>query len=283
MINLDKLSDRDLPPLKPMVIRLWQLLNSQNTRLQEIVEAMSAEPVLCARIMAISNSPLYRGLDEITSPQKALVRLGLNEVKGIVYYLTLADSVRKNAFPPSFSVRRFWTHSLSTALLCKKVMQFYPQLFPMTPEEQDGTYLAGLLHDIGYVVMASLMPREFTAMTEIWDAGGRPPQEVEDQFFGVSHPILSAKALKLWKFPKNVQLAVYAHHRALTDESAPPAIMVLKLADYLATEAGYHFNPLFSPEIKRETIPAQLLDNNYLPLIEDVALKVETLVSQTFS
>jgi len=283
MINLDKLSDRDLPPLKPMVIRLWQLLNSQNTRLQDIVEAMSAEPVLCARIMAISNSPLYRGLEEITSPQKALVRLGLNEVKGIVYYLTLADSVRKNAFPPSFSVRRFWTHSLSTALLCKKIMQFYPQLFPMTPEEQDGAYLAGLLHDIGYVVMASLMPREFTVMTEIWDAGGRAPQEVEDQLFGVGHPILSAKALKLWKFPKNVQLAVYAHHRALTDDTTPPAIMVLKLADYLATEAGYHFNPLFSPEIKRETIPAQMLDNNYLPLIEDVALKVETLVSQTFS
>jgi HD-like signal output (HDOD) protein len=283
MINLDKLSDRDLPPLKPMVIRLWQLLNSQNTRLQDIVEAMSAEPVLCARIMAISNSPLYRGLEEITSPQKALVRLGLNEVKGIVYYLTLADSVRKNAFPPSFSVRRFWTHSLSTALLCKKIMQFYPQLFPMTPEEQDGAYLAGLLHDIGYVVMASLMPGEFTTMTEIWDAGGRSPQEVEDQLFGVGHPILSAKALKLWKFPKNVQLAVYAHHRALTDESTPPAIMVLKLADFLATEAGYHFNPLFSPEIKRQTIPAQLLDNNYLPLIEDVALKVETLVSQTFS
>ena len=76
MINLDKLSDRDLPPLKPMVIRLWQLLNSQNTRLQEIVEAMSAEPVLCARIMAISNSPMYRGLEEINSPQNAPTMLG---------------------------------------------------------------------------------------------------------------------------------------------------------------------------------------------------------------
>lgn len=283
MINLDKLSDRDLPPLKPMVIRLWQLLNSQNTRLQEIVEAMSAEPVLCARIMAISNSPMYRGLEEINSPQKALVRLGLNEVKGIVYYLTLADSVRKNAFPPSFSIRRFWTHSLCTALLCKKLSQFYPHLFPMPPEEQDGTYLAGLLHDIGYVVMASLMPNEFTTLTRFWEAGERQPQEIEDEIFGVSHPILSAKALKLWKFPKNVQLAVYAHHRAISDDSAPPSIMVLKLADYLATDAGYHFNPLFSVEIKRQTLPDSLLENDYQPLIQEVALKVEMLVSQAFT
>ena len=68
-------------------------------------------------------------------------------------------------------MRKFWTHSLSTALLCKKLAQFYPHLFPMTPEEQDSTYLAGLLHDIGYVVMASLLPGEFTTMTRLWEAG----------------------------------------------------------------------------------------------------------------
>ncbi len=282
MINLDKLSGRDVPPLKPMVIRLWQLLNAPNTRLQEIVEAMSAEPVLCARIMAISNSPLYRGLDEISSPQKALVRLGLKEVKGIVYYLTLADSVRKNAFPPSFSIRRFWTHSLCTALVAKQLIQFYPSLFPMSPEEQDGTYLAGLLHDIGYVVMATLMPDEFTTMTKIWEEGGRGPIEVEEKIFGVSHPLLSAKALKLWKFPKNVQLAVYAHHRSVTEDS-PTGIKLIKLADYLATKAGYHFNPMFTADIKGLTVPLPLLENDYQPVIDEVALKVETLVSQAFA
>ena len=281
MINLDKLSDRDLPPLKPMVLRLWQLLNAPNTRLQDIVEAMSAEPVLCARIMAISNSPLYRGLEEITSPQKALVRLGLNEVKGIVYYLTLADSVKQNAFPPSFSIRRFWTHSLFAALLSKKLIQYYPSLFPLTPEEQDGTYLAALLHDIGYVVMATLMPGEFTSMTKIWEQGGKDPVEVEEKIFGVSHPLLSAKALKLWKFPKNVQLAVYAHHRAMAQDS-PVSIMLIKLADYLATKAGYHFNPMFTADMKGLTVPLFLLENDYQPVVDEVALKVEMLVSQAF-
>lgn len=283
MINLDRLSDRDLPPLKPMVLRLWQLLNSQNARLQEIAEAMSAEPVLCARIMTISNSPLYRGVDEITSPQKALIRLGLNEVKGIVYYLTLADSVRKNAFPPSFSVRRFWTHSLCTALMCKKVAQFYPHLFPMSQEEMEGAYLAGLLHDIGYVVMATLMPKEFTTMTQLWETGEKFPLDIEDDLFGVNHTILSAKALKLWKFPKDIQLSTYAHHRAIADAAPPPGIMLLKLADYLATDAGYQFNPLFSVELKRMTLPIMLLENDYQPLIQEVSLKVEMLVSQAFS
>lgn len=283
MIQLDKLSDRDLPPLKPMVLRLWQLLNSPNTLLQEIAEAMSAEPVLCARIMAIANSPLYRGIEEITSPQKALVRLGLNEVKGIVYYLTLSDSVRKNAFPPAFSIRKFWTHSLSTALLCKELLKYYPHLFPMSPEEQDGCYLAGLLHDIGYVVMATLAPTEFTAMSRIWAEGGRPPLEIEDGLFGVNHTILSAKALKLWKFPKSIQLAVYAHHRTPSDETLPASIILLKLADYLSTEAGYQFNPLFTLEAKRLSLPIYLLENDFQPVVEEVSLKVETLVSQAFA
>lgn len=282
MITLDKLSDRDLPPLKPMVVRLWQMLNAPNTRLQEIAEAMSTEPVLCTRIMAIANSPMYRGVDPITSAQKALIRLGLNEVKGIVYYLTLSDSVRKNVFPPSFSIRRFWTHSLSTALLCQKLGEYYPHLFPMTQEERDSAYLAGLLHDIGYVVMASMMPQEFTALTRTWEAADCPPLEAEERLFGIAHPILSAKALKLWKFPKNVQLAVYAHHRAIADDNPPADIMLVKLADYLATEAGYHFNPMFSLELKRLTLPIFLLENDYQPVVEEVSLKVEMLVSQAF-
>ncbi|NLW82238.1 MAG: HDOD domain-containing protein [Desulfovibrionales bacterium] len=283
MINLNQLSDKDLPPLKPMVIRLWQLLNSQHTRLQDIAEAMSAEPVLCARIMAIANSPLYRGVEEILSPQKALIRLGLDEVKGIVYYLTLSDSMRKKNFPSSFDIRRFWSHSLSTALLSQKLCQYYPHLFPMTPEEREGAYLAGLLHDIGYVVMAALMPGEFRLMVKSWETETLPPLDTEEEIFGLSHPILSAKALNLWKFPKNVQLAVYAHHRDIPTDSRTGAIMLLKLADCLSTDAGYHFNPRFSVDLKRATIPPVLLAEDFQPVIQEVSLKVEMLVSQALS
>lgn len=284
MLNLNQLKDTDLPPLKAVVMRLWQLLNASETRLHDISEAMRAEPVLCARIMAVANSPIYRGVEDITSPQKALIRLGLQEVKGIVYYLTLADSVRKEILPPAFPMRRFWTHSLATALLSEQLLKYYARLFPMTTEEQDGAYLAGLLHDIGYVVMATMMPVEFTTMVRFWVEGAEhDPGSLEEKFFGLSHPVISAKALKLWKFPKSVQLSVYAHHRVLTDENPPASIMLTKVADCLATEAGFAFNPLFSAATKRLSIPAQFLDNDYQPIIEEVMLKVDMLVGQTFS
>ncbi len=283
MLNLDKLNDTDLPPLKAVVVRLWGLLNAPNTRLAEIAEAMSAEPVLCARIMAVANSPIYRGVEDITSAQKALIRLGLKEAKGIVYYLTLADSVRKNTLSPSSPIRRFWTHSLCTALLSEKLLKYHPDLFPMTPEEQEGAYLAGLLHDIGYVVMGTLMSETFTTMTMAWAEGDQDPLLLEETLFGVGHPVVSAKALKLWKFPKNVQLAVYAHHRDFAGSNPPAVVTLLKLADYLATEAGYHFNPTFTTDTKRLTLPEGLLDKDFQPLVEDVSLKVEMMVGQTFT
>lgn len=283
MIKLDKLSDRDLPPLKPMVLRLWQLLNTPGAGLDEIEETMSTEPLLCTRIMAVANSPLYRGSDEINTPKKALVRLGLNEVKGIVYYLTLSDSVRKSNFSPDFAIKKFWTHSLSTALLNKQILKYYPQLFPMSEEDQDQCYLAGLLHDIGYVLMATLAPTEFTTMHTAWLQGGYAPLELEESIFGINHTVLSAKALKIWQFPTNIQLAVYAHHRHTTPEPLPGPVMLLKLADYLASEAGYGFNPLFDVQTKGQSLPPALLENNFQPVIEEVALKVETLVNQTFS
>ena len=106
--------------------------------------------------------------------------------------------------------------------------------------------------------------------------------DAEEKIFGVGHPLLSAKALKLWKFPKNVQLSVYAHHRAVTPDS-PPSIMLIKLADYLATKAGYHFNPMFTADMKGLSVPLFLLENDYQPLVEEVALKVEMLVNQAFA
>ena len=283
MLNLDKLKDTDLPPLRPMVAKLWSLLNAPNTHLHEISEAMRSEPVLCTRIMAVANSPIYRGLEDITSAHKALIRLGLQEVKGIVYYLTLADSVQKNTLPPEFSIRRFWTHSLSTALFSEQLLKYHAHLFPMTLAEQEGAYLAGLLHDMGYVVMGSLMPNAFTVLAQAWLETENEPLALEEKLFGVTHPVISAKALKLWKFPRNVQLAVFAHHRDLSRGTQPAGAVLLKLADYLATAAGYVFNPLFSLDTKRAELPAHLLEQDFQPLIEDVTLKVDMLVGQAFS
>jgi Predicted signal transduction protein len=152
----------------------------------------------------------------------------------------------------------------------------------MTPEEQDGTYLAGLLHDIGYVVMASLMPNEFTTLTRFWEAGERQPQEIEDEIFGVSHPILSAKALKLWKFPKNVQLACTPTTGPFPTTLRPRPSCSSNLR-IIWHGCGLSLQPLFSVEIKRQTLPAFLLENDYQPVIQEVALKVEMLVSQAFT
>lgn len=283
MLNLDKLKDTDLPPLKPMVAKLWSLLNAPNTHLHEISEAMRSEPVLCTRIMAVANSPLYRGIEDITSAHKALIRLGLQEVKGIVYYLTLADSVQKNALSPDFSIRRFWAHSLSTALLSEQLLKYHATLFATTPEEQEGAYLTGLLHDMGYVVMASMMPNAFSVLTRAWLQEEHEPLALEEKLFGAAHPLISAKALKLWKFPRNVQLAAFAHHRDISSGTPSAGVELLKLADYLASAAGYTFNPLFTPDTKRSELPLHLLEHDFQPLIEDVSIKVDMLVGQVFS
>jgi HD-like signal output (HDOD) protein len=279
MLRLDALNDHDLPPIKPAVLRLWQLLGSRNATLSEISEAMSAEPVLCARIMAIANSPLYRGVEKITSPHKALVRLGLREVRGIVYYLTLTQSLSEAGLPKDFPLRKLWGHSLATAYLCQQIPAYFPALLPLTEEERESAYLTGLLHDIGYLIMAKLAPEAFAELMAIWITAEEPPLDAEERLFGMTHPVVSAKALKLWGFSKEIQLAVYGHHR-LVREGAPAAIFLLKLADCLATEGGYVFNPAISPLQKRATIPEKLFSVDFTPTIQDVSIKTDALLGQ---
>lgn len=279
MLRLDALTDHDLPPIKPAVLRLWQLLGARNATLAEIAEAMSAEPVLCARIMAIANSPTYRGVEKITSPHKALVRLGLREVRGIVYYLTLTQSLSEAGLPKGFAIRRLWGHSLATAYLCQHIPAYFPNLLPLTDEERESAYITGLLHDIGYLVMAKLAPEAFAELMTVWVTAEEPPLDAEERLFGMTHPVVSAKALKLWGFSKDIQLAVYGHHR-LVREDAPGSIFLVKLADLLATEAGYVFNAAISPLQKRATIPERLLDADFGPVVQEVSLKTDALLGQ---
>jgi HD-like signal output (HDOD) protein len=279
MLRLENINDHDLPPIKPAVLRLWQLLGSRNATLAEIAEAVSTEPVLCARIMAIANSPMYRGLEKITSPHKALVRLGLREVRGIVYYLTLTQSLSEAGLPRAFALRKLWGHSLAAAYFCQQIPLYFPHLLPLTEEEREMVYVTGLLHDIGYLVMATLAPEGFTELSMSWEAGVEPALDAEERIFGMTHPVVSAKTLKLWGFAREVQLAVYGHHR-LVREDAPGSIFLVKLADYLATEAGYVFNPGISVLQKRSTLPETLLKPDFGPLIQEVSLKTDALLGQ---
>ncbi len=279
MLQLDSLTDHDLPPIKPAVLRLWQLLGSRNATLAEIAEAMSAEPVLCARIMATANSPMYRGVEKVTSPLKALVRLGLQEVRGIVYYLSLTQSFAETTLPKGFALRKLWKHSLTTAYLCQYIPVYFPHLFPLIDEERESAYITGLLHDIGYLIMAKLAPDAFAELMTTWITAEESPLDAEERLFGMTHPVVSAKALKLWGFAKDIQLAVYGHHRLVRDD-ALGLIFLLKLADYLATESGAVFNSAISLFQKRATIPEQYFSVDFGPVLQEVTLKTDALLSQ---
>jgi len=155
---LDLLTTKgDLPPLPEVVMRLRILLRDPDVNVSDVASLIELEPVLAGRILNMSNSAFYsRSTKVITSLPLAITKLGFNLLSRIVFTLKLVSLFNDNG---GMSAREFWRHSLAVAIFT----QALSRRAQASREEQDISYLAGLMHDVGIMVFAHLIPEDYSA------------------------------------------------------------------------------------------------------------------------
>ncbi len=115
--------------------------------------------------------------------------------------------------PSSWSMARFNMHSAATATLSDLLAQQLPVTYP------EGAFVAGLLHDVGRLLIAVGLTEKFDLILQLQAATGRSPLECEQEILGFTHPELSAEALAFWNLPAPIGTAVLYHHNPAADDS----------------------------------------------------------------
>jgi len=237
-----------IPAFPPIVLRVFDLLTSEEVEVRKLVEILTADPAFSAQILRLANSPLFGFHSRIESLQHALVILGLRRIRSLA--MTVATANYMQAALRVQELYRCWRHTLACALLSEEMARLCGQ-----PE--DVAYTAGLLHDVGRLGLLVAHPTEYAQMLRNAAQGGLDTLDLERKLFGADHCEIGRMLAERWNLPEDIRLAAGRHH----DQPGGPVddvTAVVYWACQLADSLGFWVTPPLRPrslEEIRDLIP----------------------------
>ncbi len=228
--NLRKLvSDMTVVPSYPGLYFAMVDALTSHADMSRIGAIISQDVGLTARVMRLINAPFFGLMRTINDATEAVNYLGTETIKGLVLS-THVFSRYERSLLPGFSIDKVWAQSLQVALCAKELA-----LDAGLPKDVcEMTFLAGILHDIGLVMMAANHPDDYRAVSRLVREEGLATFEAERSVMGVSDVQVGAMVLGSWGLPADVVDAVLYHHvpSAAPDEfRTNPILRLVHAAD----------------------------------------------------
>jgi len=194
-----------LPPFSPILNKLLATLADENVSFTQVAALIEKDTVVAGNVLHLVNSALYARRGAINSVGHALSILGIIKLRNAVLGMSITKMWNQVRTPVSWSMARFNMHSAATAILSDILAQRAPVYYP------EGAFIAGLMHDMGRLLIAIGLPAESNTIAKACP-NDLSSFEYEQTTLGFAHPELSAEALRLWKLPEPIQVAVRDHH-----------------------------------------------------------------------
>lgn len=193
-----------LPSMPAVVMEVLESIGQEEVNINQLTRKIMLDQALTAKILRYANSSFYRTQSKVTTIQQAINLIGLSGVRNLVMTTMLQFS-----FPEvqckGFDSQSFWRHSVATAV-CAKVIARNLQL------NQDYAYTAGLLHDIGRLVLVTRFTKQYEQVLAYRDEQDSYLLEVEREVLGTDHPAVGQILGEYWNFSAGMQNAIARHH-----------------------------------------------------------------------
>lgn len=195
-----------LSAIPPVLHHVLSLTRNNTSSFDEIAGAVHNDQSLALRVMKVANSSFYGREKPVQTLAEAMQVIGLAELQNVVAAILAIEHFGSTS-PSGIIPQRFWEHSLATALAA----QLIAQEIAAEPRDTEPLFLAGLLHDIGRVLLDAMFPEEYKWVLES-AAERRVDLEVpEREVFGLSHADVTREFLTHWKLPRPVIEAAALH------------------------------------------------------------------------
>lgn len=202
------ISGIDALPAQPDVYaRLVKALDDESAPVEAIASVISRDVALSADVLKLVNSSFFGPRMHVSRLEKAVTLLGVDTIRGIVLGLQMLKVFDTRKFP-DFSFPKLWEHCLNTALLAKAIAAAED----LPPDEQDDSFIAGMLHDLGKFVLADKIQHAYREAVSASRDSNTTIVEAEQKILGACHAQAGAYLLGLWGLPDRVLEAVAFHH-----------------------------------------------------------------------
>ncbi len=210
LLSADELAQdvQDLPSLPAVVMELLGSIEQEDVDISVLARKVSYDQALTAKTLRLANSSAYGLQVKVTTIQQAITFLGFQATRNLITAAAVTG-----CFPsgqcPGFDDRAFWRHSIATAA-CARVLARRVRF------NQDYAFTAGLLHDIGRLVLVARHPGRYAQALALRAARDCDLPEAEREVFGLDHVAAGVALANHWQFSDTMRQAIAFHHEPET-------------------------------------------------------------------
>lgn len=222
---------RDLKTLPHVAVKVTQLVNDDNSTMQDFEEIIKLDPVLVSRLLRLVNSPYFGLVQKVESISKAVVFTGMKQLRNLVAVESLRGMFKGEG--EDFSPQKLWLHSATVAILAEMIAK---RIFG---QEGEDVFLAGIIHDIGLIVEDQTVGEQLREACRNFREGKGSLTECEQAAIGTDHAEVGYLLAKDWNLPDEVLKSIKSHHLTGKRKSIDSIGSILQLAEFMAAKMKY--------------------------------------------
>ncbi|MBN2036819.1 MAG: HDOD domain-containing protein [Chitinispirillaceae bacterium] len=223
-----------LPTLPTVVSKMIDLVDSPRTSAASLARLISSDQALTAKVLKLANSAYYGFPREISTVNMAIVVLGFNAVKEMGLSISVFDVFKKTASSELFDVARFWEHSVGCGVASRMITR------SRRPAFTGEAFVAGLLHDVGKVILKQYFDAEFARIIQLQEERSLSLEQAEREVIETTHAEVGSWLAEKWNLPEFICETIRHHHDPWEAKIEREYIACVTLSDYLchATKIG---------------------------------------------
>ncbi|MBT8340721.1 MAG: HDOD domain-containing protein [Desulfatitalea sp.] len=249
----------NLPTLPVIAMEVNRLLMDAESPIDELLVLLERDPTLVMRILRLVNSSFYGFKSKVNNLRHAVTLLGYNTVRNAVVTVAVMDTLSLQKSIPGFNIDTFWTHAIETAVTSRYLAQQTGLV------SADDAFIAGLLHDIGKVLLANFFPDTLVRLLDNIQNNGQTFHSAERSLNLWPHSHMGGFLAQRWALPEELVLTIKHHHAEASNPNITNMTTIIDVANRLAhmmsCHEGYHLDvDLDQPAVT--TIMTKALDSD---------------------
>lgn len=259
----------ELPTMPEVLLKLNEVMADPDKSAADVAKVVTADPAVSTNILRIVNSAYYGLQVRVASVSLAISVMGFNMTKKVALKAAVFSAFGKRREKiQHFDPTGFWQHAVWVGVAARVLAGASRAFHDMHPED---AYIAGLLHDIGKILLMEKAAPRYLAMLRKSVQQKRPEVDAEMEDFGFTHADVGSVLAIKWSLPEDLAIAIRYHHAPARDPFHRSLSSLIHLADQLAWRAG-------RPSTVGPTVPP--LDHEVYDQVGLAPERVEELLPQ---
>ncbi|MCD6363977.1 MAG: HDOD domain-containing protein [Synergistetes bacterium] len=223
----------EIPPLPHVVVKALKALNDPKSNSSDIAKIISQDEGLTAKILKLANSAYYGFPRSIGTLGEAITVLGYKTVKSLIYAAAAHGHLSGELKGYAMDRGELWRHSLGVAVVSREVAKMVKY------KDIEQAFVAGLLHDIGKIVLNQFVRFGFTLIMKKVEVEKVPFHEAERDILGFDHTDIGGKIAEKWNLPKELVDSISHHHSPEKADVDPQLTSIVHVSDAICLMLGW--------------------------------------------